>query len=519
MILRTLDKKQGCVKIFRQKTIFFDKVALYLYDSLEMEAIIMRKTILILLLVAAVALVSAGGVAIWLWNDNVYSLPVTLEGDFDVYLEYGETFEDPGAFAVFYGTRWQKEPVSVPVSVSGKVDNDTLGSYVICYKAQYKDYIGTAYRRVRILDTTAPQITLVADPEKYTLPNTPYEEEGFTASDNHDGDLTDRVQRLEKDGVVTYTVRDSSGNETSVTRQIIYNDPEPPVLKLNGGSVVLLTGATYKEPGYTATDNCDGDITDKVTVSGGVDTFKPGQYTRTYTVRDTFGNEVSLTRTVIVRARTTDQVNDPTNGKDKIIYLTFDDGPGPETPRLLDVLKKYNVQATFFVVNTGYIKTIQRAANEGHVIAIHTATHKFKEIYASEKAYFDDLNKMRNIIVELTGQTPTLIRFPGGSSNTVSSFNPGIMTRLSAAVQEKGYFYFDWNVDSDDAGRARTAQRVYDNVITGVSKRKQSVVLMHDIKSYTIDAIEQIIIWGLENGYTFMPLTESSPGCHHTINN
>lgn len=479
----------------------------------------MRKTIIIFLLIAAIALVGAGGTAVWIWNDNAFFLPVTLEGEQDIYLEYGDSFEEPGASAVFFGTRLQKEPVSVSVSVIGKVDTDTLGSYIICYKAQYENYVGTAYRRVNIIDTTAPAISLVADPNQFTLPNTPYQEEGYTATDNYDGDLTDRVERFEKDGIVTYTVRDSSGNETTVTRQIRYDDPQPPVLKLKGGSVVLLTGSNYTEPGYTATDNCDGDITDKVTVSGDLDTFKPGQYLRTYTVSDFFGNTVSMTRTVIVRARTTDKLNDPSKCGDKIIYLTFDDGPGPHTPRLLDILNKYNVQATFFVVNTGSIKTIQRAVNEGHVIGIHTATHKFKEVYASEEAYFEDLNKMRDVIVELTGQIPTLIRFPGGSSNTISSFNPGIMTRLAAAVQEQGYFYFDWNVDSDDAGRARTAQKVYDNVLKGVSKHASSVVLMHDIKSYTVDAIEQIIIWGLENGYTFMPLTEDSPGCHHTIRN
>jgi len=478
----------------------------------------MRKVSLILLLVAVVVLLSACDM-VAPWNDNACFLPVTVVGETDINLEYGETYEEPGATATFYDTHRQQEPVSVPVAVQGTVDTDTLGSYMICYKAQYEGYVGTAYRRVNVIDSVAPVITLIADPEHFTRPNQPYEEEGYAAQDNYDGDLTASVDRFEKDGVVTYTVRDSSGNETTVTRQIVYKDVEPPVLTLKGGNVVMLAGGNYAEPGYTAIDDCDGDITGKVTVSGNVDTFKPGQYTQTYTVSDTFGNTVSAKRSVIVRERTIDKLNDPGNPTDKIIYLTFDDGPGPDTPRLLDVLKKYNVQATFFVVNTAYIKTIQRASAEGHVIAIHTATHRFKEVYASEDAYFEDLNKMSSVITELTGQVPTLLRFPGGSSNTISSFNPGIMTRLAAAVQEKGYFYFDWNVDSNDAGGAKTAKQVYNKVTTGVSKRKESVVLMHDIKSYTIDAIEQIIIWGLENGYTFMPLTEESPGCHHAINN
>ena len=479
----------------------------------------MRKIILILLLVVAVALAAAGGVACWLYNDNTYTLPVTLEGDREIFLEYGATYEEPGASAVFYGTRFQEEPVSVPVTVTGRVEDSKLGAYLLCYRAEYEGFVGTAYRRVHIMDSVAPTITLVTDPEHYTVPGVPYEEDGFSAIDNYDGDLTQQVTRVEKDGIVTYTVMDSSGNETVVTRKILYKDIEPPVLKLKGGSVALLTGTKFQEPGYTAVDNCDGDVTKNVKVTGLPDTNKPGKYKVTYTVTDSYENSVSMTRQVVVRQRTGTLMNDPTKNTDKIIYLTFDDGPGPDTPRLLDILDKYNVQATFFVVDTAYIRTIKRTSEEGHALAMHTATHRFKEVYASEQAYFADLYKIQNIITDLTGQTPNLLRFPGGSSNTISQFNEGIMTRLTKEVQEKGYFYFDWNVDCDDAGRARTAKKVYENTVTAVAKKKQSVVLMHDIKSYTIDAIEKIIIWGLENGYKFMPLTEDSPGCHHPVNN
>ena len=93
------------------------------------------------------------------------------------------------------------------------------------------------------------------------------------------------------------------------------------------------------------------------------------------------------------------------------------------------------------------------------------------------------------------------------------------MTDLTQMVEDKGYTYFDWNVDSDDAGSAHTATTVYNNVVTGCAERKTSVVLMHDIKSYTVDAIEDIIKWGLDNGYTFKVLTASSPTFHHRVQN
>ena len=203
-----------------------------------------------------------------------------------------------------------------------------------------------------------------------------------------------------------------------------------------------------------------------------------------------------------------------------VIYLTFDDGPGSQTGRLLEILDKYDAKATFFVVNTPFASTITQIAEAGHTLAMHTATHDFAQIYASEKAYFADLEKIESVIEEYAGYRPGILRFPGGGSNTVSrKYSQGIMTSLTQKVQEKGYRYYDWNVDSDDAGSASTAREVYDNVVEGCYYRTSSIVLMHDIKSYTVDAIEDILVWGLENGYTFEAITEDTPQCHHSVKN
>ena len=203
-----------------------------------------------------------------------------------------------------------------------------------------------------------------------------------------------------------------------------------------------------------------------------------------------------------------------------VIYLTFDDGPGSETPRLLEILDKYNAKATFFVVNTPFAETITQISNAGHALAMHTATHDFEKVYSSEEGYFEDLEKIESVIEQYAGYRPHLLRFPGGSSNQVSmKYCDGIMTTLTQSVEEKGYIYHDWNVDSCDAGGATTPEEVYHNVIEGCRTREFSVVLMHDIRSYTIDAIEDIIIWGLENGYTFEAMTTDTPAIHHTVKN
>ena len=469
--------------------------------------------VMLLMLAVVITVVTVGGIV----PESDVTLQVTPEGSREIVLEYGQAYEEPGVRAVMIAKG--KNPVELEVETEGAVDTDRVGNYQIRYVTRYKGRIGTAYRNVRVTDTEAPVITLVSDPNKYTLPNQLYEEEGFSAIDGYDGDLTAAVSRTQTAEAVIYTVEDSSGNKTVVTRPVVYNDPTPPELTLNGKTnMIISVGDAYYEPGYVATDNCDGDITQLVKVSGNVNCYVPGNYTLTYTATDGYGNSTSASRTVFVKERSVGQVNDPSSAE-KIIYLTFDDGPGPETERLLDVLKKYNVQATFFVVNTSYISTIQRAAQEGHTIAMHTMTHQFKEVYASEEAFFADLYGMQAVIESYTGTAPMLMRFPGGSSNTISKFNKGIMTRLTQQVTEKGFVYFDWNVDSKDAGGATTAQEVYLNVTYSVSNKTESVVLMHDIKSYTVDAIESIIIWALQNGYTFLPLTVTGPTCHHPVLN
>ena len=203
----------------------------------------------------------------------------------------------------------------------------------------------------------------------------------------------------------------------------------------------------------------------------------------------------------------------------KTIYLTFDDGPGKYTEKLLETLKKYNAKATFFVTDTRYIHLLADIAEDGHAIGVHSASHVYKEIYASEEAYFRDFEIMYNKIYELTGIRTTLVRFPGGSSNRVSRFCPGIMTRLTKLVKEYGFQYFDWNVDSFDSVSATTAQQVYRNVISKVSGKQCSIVLQHDIYGYSVDAVEKILQWGLANGYQFLSLEATSPGFHQTVVN
>ncbi len=205
----------------------------------------------------------------------------------------------------------------------------------------------------------------------------------------------------------------------------------------------------------------------------------------------------------------------------KVIYLTFDDGPGPYTERLLNVLARHGAHVTFFVtgMHSNYSGLLTREAQDGHSIGVHSFSHDYDRIYQSSDAFWNDFRKMQDLITEKTGIVTDISRFPGGSSNTVSNYNPGIMTRLAEEIHAKGYQYFDWNVDSRDAGGNTSSWGVCERIKTDVQGVEFPVVLCHDVKDYTVDAMDDLLTWGEENGYSFEGLTKDSFPAQHQINN
>ena len=464
----------------------------------------------------AVSVVSIGILILALVGLNKNYIAFNVENNSTVEIEYGSGDEVKAVTALYKGTIFNQEGTPVEVSVEGQVEYDKIGSYELSYTAKHKKTTGQVSVVVTVKDTQAPEITLVSSPEHYTSPVGTYQEEGFTAVDNYDGDVTANVVSEEKDGKVIYKVSDSSGNEAVVERTIIYKDVIAPVITLKGAqNVSLYVGDSYSEAGYSAADECDGDITANVKVEGSVNLQQAGTYTVVYKVSDSSGNHTEVKRTIKVKNVI------PATG-DKVIYLTFDDGPCAYTAQLLDVLDKYNVKATFFVTgaNPSYYNMIGEAHRRGHTIAIHTFTHRYNEMYASVDAYFADFNRIREIIVEQTGEEPWLVRFPGGTSNTVSKkYCPGIMTTLAQEILARGYEYCDWNVSSGDAGGAGSEQSVINNVINGCSRKNVSIVLQHDIKKFSVNAVDNIIEWGIRNGYTFKAIDKDTPMVHYKPNN
>ena len=366
---------------------------------------------------------------------NNYSYPeLKLFGKIEINLSLNEKYIDPGYKIVPNNKKYK-------VVIDNNIDENKTGSYEVKYSLQVKNKIINKVRKVNVIDNISPEITL-------------------KGSDN----------------------------------------------------IKLYESSDYEEPGFIAFDNYDGDITKNVIVQNDIKE-EIGDYKITYIVEDSSGNKTMVTRNVKILDK---KKNIGT------IYLTFDDGPSNNTSKILDILKQEDIKATFFLVNfnSSYNPVVKRIYDEGHSIGIHSYTHNYKLIYSSVSAYFDDLNKMNDKIKTITGSDTKLLRFPGGSSNTISSFNKGIMTTLVKEVTNAGYHYFDWNVDSSDAWSARNSNDVYNNVINNL-KKGTNIVLMHDLSSNekTVNVLEKIIKDAKEKGYIFANITMNTKEIHHGINN
>ena len=429
----------------------------------------------------------------------------------DMVINLDEEFIDPGYKVT---TLWFD--ISESASKIGEVDTSKVGNYEIIYK--YKN--AKKIRKVTVIETIPPVITLEGDIDSYVCPDKDYEESGYKAIDNYDGDITSQViKTVEKDKII-YSVADTSNNITTLERNLIHEDNKAPELKLKGDSkITMIVGETFNEPGYVAYDNCLGDITSEVEVSGSVDTNTSGNYTITYKVSDGVFETIKE-RNIHVTKGIATLGSENAGG---VIYLTFDDGPHSTYTRIvLDTLKKYNVKATFFIVpKSGLEYLVKEAYDSGHSIGIHSISHTYSSVYASDEAFKNDVISTNNIIKNIIGEYTHLYRFPGGSSNTASMYySKGIITRMASWLHENGYHYFDWNISSGDAaGGSPSSDQIANNVIRGLSKDRYNVVLMHDMHDYSAYALEKIILYGIDNGYTFAPITMNTKESHHGIAN
>ena len=206
---------------------------------------------------------------------------------------------------------------------------------------------------------------------------------------------------------------------------------------------------------------------------------------------------------------------------EKWVCLTFDDGPSKTTPEVLAALDAAGVHGTFFVVATGYnekyLPLLTQAAAAGHQIALHSASHEYSDIYRSSAAYWKDIALLKERIAPyVDAENIRYLRFPGGSTNTVSRRygGKGLMQQLKTEVEQRGWQWVDWNVCAEDAmGGHPSADTIYRNVVRETGDQTHCVVLMHDSATTrtTAEALPDIIRWYADNGYTFLTVAEALP--------
>lgn len=286
-------------------------------------------------------------------------------------------------------------------------------------------------------------------------------------------------------------------------------DTISPEIKMQGGSTIYVQSfdnLDIIDPGVVVTDNYDKDVRaerEKHKIS-------EKEYEFVYTATDSAGN-VAIEKRRLVMAT-------------GVIYLTFDDGPSNITPEILDILEKNDVKATFFIVDysEGDKETIQRIINDEHTLGIHGISHDYATIYSSATEALQNFTALKEKLLNDFDYEATYVRFPGGSSNTVSKkYSEGVMTEVTEAVEEDGFVYYDWNVDVNDAGGARTADKIYDNFVEGVAPKRENVVLMHDGFGHeaTLEALQRIIDYAEYNGYVFAAISENTVPVQHSVNN
>jgi peptidoglycan/xylan/chitin deacetylase (PgdA/CDA1 family) len=206
-----------------------------------------------------------------------------------------------------------------------------------------------------------------------------------------------------------------------------------------------------------------------------------------------------------------------TKHKEKIIYLTFDDGPSYKvTNKVLDILKENEVQGTFFLIGN-QIKdkkdVVKRIYEEGNGIGLHTYTHNFKKIYSDEDKFIQEMIICRSEINETIGVAPKIIRFPGGS---YKHLNKNYLKKL----HDNDFRVYDWNADNSDGLNPKSSPyNLYTKAIKGSEGIQSIVLLMHctDMNKNTCQALPKIIEYYKSNAYEFKIITEETTELYFPI--
>lgn len=255
-------------------------------------------------------------------------------------------------------------------------------------------------------------------------------------------------------------------------------------------------------------------------------TTSPGTTSPGTTSPGTTATDVPTSAGTIVPSNTSAPGTETGTDDGKYIYLTFDDGPCEYTLRVLDILDRYNVRATFFTV--GYFvdfhpEIVRETVKRGHFVACHTYTHDYMKCYASADAFMNEIDRWAAAYENAVGspQTTVCVRFPGGSNTGLCK--DSVRSDIKDALRKKGYMWFDWNAANNDLWPQGNVDRLPTNEYLMESYRKTMnwhrddknphiVFLCHDTNSDTVEVLSLMIEDLIARGFTFRTIDRYPTG-------
>lgn len=449
------------------------------------------------------------------WIGYYLSSPRLYLVDEEVHLALNEEIKPYEYIKKYYNV--EKEDISI----DNKVNNKKCGEY----KIEYKYYHKKKTLKVYIEDKLAPTFETIN--KKIFLNETIDPKELVRNIEDETKTVVyfyeDYIFNQEKTYIVEVVVEDEYANKTKKKAYVLVEskDIEAPTLEGLTDLEVKVGQKVDLSKGIIKKDDHDNDP-QLIIDDSSLNLKKAGEYIVLYTVKDKSGNHTTYKRKVTV----SNKYSNIEAKKDgiKTCYLTFDDGPSYNTPKVLKILDQYHIKATFFVTGTHsdsyqYIKEIDK---KGHTIGLHTYSHDYEEIYTSLASYMKDLKKIQQLVKKQTGKEVYYMRFPGGSSNLVSKkYNVGIMKRLTKKVIDEGYQYYDWTCVNGDGENIKTVSGLIKKAKEETGDLEDIMFLMHDGSSNdaTVKALPSIIKFLQEKGYEFKVIEDSSPTFHHTVQN
>ncbi|QDP41497.1 polysaccharide deacetylase family protein [Radiobacillus deserti] len=204
--------------------------------------------------------------------------------------------------------------------------------------------------------------------------------------------------------------------------------------------------------------------------------------------------------------RTIAQLPDAEHSDEKVVYLTFDDGPTSATDDVLEILKEYGAKATFFMLSPHMEERsnlVKQMVQEGHGVGLHGVTHDLNRFYKSEQTVLNEMNEAQQVLENIAGVHSSLIRTPYGSV-------PYLTKPYRKALKEQGYELWDWNIDSRDWDRkdGKYVENLIDQIQSIEGNGATPVVLLHD-QSQTAQSLAELLTYLTEHGFEMKKLDSS----------